>query len=155
MSALGVVGGVAQSVNSIRSFNRMRGSIGIRSGSGVRYRKGEPVEATKKTLDMALDPETYANAIAKKYGINLRGSGQDITIKYNSNIQRGTYGRTVADNPTVIEFGSDALMSETELANTIAHELNHARNFLRGGSAPELPAYNSGNSLAEYILGVR
>lgn len=46
-------------------------------------------------------------------------------------------------------------MSEVELANTIAHELNHARDFLRGGPAIEPPAYNAGNSLADYILGGR
>lgn len=46
-------------------------------------------------------------------------------------------------------------MSEAELANTIAHELNHARDFLRGGSAMEPPDYNAGNSLADYILGGR
>jgi hypothetical protein len=46
----------------------------------------------------------------------------------------------------------DALMSETELANTIAHELNHARDFLRGGKAEETPAYAAGNALADFIL---
>ncbi len=104
---------------------------------------------------MALDPETYANAIAKKYGINLRGSGQDITIKYNPDLRSGTYGRTTAANPNVIEIGPDALMSEAELANTIAHELNHARDFIRGGIALEDPAYNAGDALSDYINGGR
>lgn len=104
---------------------------------------------------MALNPETYAYAIADKYGINLKGSGQKITIKFNPEISRGIYGRTVKTNPNVIEIGSDALMSEMELANTIAHELNHARDFLRGGKAEEAPAYAAGNALADYILGGR
>ena len=104
---------------------------------------------------MALDPETYANTIAEKYGINLKGSGQDITIKYNPDLRPGTYGRTTAVNPNVIEIGPDALMSETELANTIAHELNHARDFIRGGIAPEPSAYSAGNALADYINGGR
>lgn len=104
---------------------------------------------------MALDPEAYAYAIAEKYGINLRGSGQKINIKYYPNVCTGTYEFTAKDNPNVIEIGPNALMSEAELVNTIAHELNHARDFLRGGSAMEPPDYNAGNSLADYILGGR
>ena len=125
------------------------------SGTDVRNRQGRPVLATEKTLDMALDPETYANTIAEKYGINLRGSGQSITIKYNADLRPGIYGRTTAANPYVIEIGSDALVSEEELANTIAHELNHARDFIRGGIAPESSAYSSGNALSDYIMGGR
>ena len=124
-------------------------------GTGVRNRKGQPVPVTEKNLDMALDPETYANPIAEKYGINLKGSGQDITIKYNPDLRPGTYGRTTAVNPNVIEIGPDALMSETELANTIAHELNHARDFIRGGIAPEPSAYSAGDALEDYINGGR
>ena len=104
---------------------------------------------------MALDPETYANAIAEKYGINLRESGQDITIKFNTDLPSGTLGRTKAANPYVIEIGPDALVSETELANTIAHELNHARDFIRGGEALEDLAYEAGDALADYINGGR
>lgn len=106
----------------------------------IKNRLGKPVKPTEKTLDMALDPETYAYAIAEKYGINLRGSGQKINIKYNPNVRTGTYGFTAKANPNIIEIGPNALMSEMELANTIAHELNHARNFLRGGPTIEPPA---------------
>lgn len=63
----------------------------------------------------------------------------------------GIYGRTTEANPNVIEIGPDALMSKAELANTIAHELNHARDFIRGGVLPESSAYSSGNALANYI----
>lgn len=55
----------------------------------------------------------------------------------------------------VIEIGQSALASETELANTIAHELNHARSFIRGGNAPERKAYRSGNALEQYMKGRR
>jgi len=127
----------------------------VEGGSGARNRIGSSVPSTEKTLEMALDPEMYAYNIAEKYGINLRGSGQKISIKYNPNLRPGVYGRTMGANPNVIEIGPDALMSESELANTIAHELNHARDFLRGGSALEPPAYNSGNALADYINGGR
>ncbi len=135
-----------------------KATVSIEGGSGApgnRNRIGETVPPTEKTLDMALDPETYANEIAKKYGINLKGSGQDITIKYNPDLRPGVYGRTLGSNPNVIEIGPDALMSESELANTIAHELNHARDFIKGGFAPEPPAYDSGNALADYINGGR
>jgi len=84
---------------------------------------------------MALNPEQYAKNIADKYGINLKGSGKDITILYNPNLS--SIGRTSAANPSVIELGPQAFVSEEELANTIAHELNHARSFLQGGTAPE------------------
>lgn len=45
--------------------------------------EGVPVTPSEKTLEMALNPELYANEVAKKYGINLRGSGQDIVIEFN------------------------------------------------------------------------
>lgn len=131
-------------------------NIGGKGGSEIRNRLGQPVVPTEKTLDMALDPETYANAIADKYGINLRGSGQTISISYNAEI--ASAGKTYAANPNVIELGQSAFVSEEELANTIAHELNHARSFLKGGSAPEWGkggAYPAGDALAEYIRGVR
>ena len=135
--------------------NESGNKSGSKGGTDVRNRQGRPVLATEKTLDMALDPETYANTIAEKYGINLRGSGQSITIKYNADLRPGIYGRTTAANPYVIEIGSDALVSEEELANTIAHELNHARDFIRGGIAPKSSAYSSGNALSDYIMGGR
>lgn len=58
----------------------------------------------------------------------------------------------------MIELGPSAFVSEEELANTIAHELNHARSFLKGGNAPEsgiTGAYHAGDTLAEYIRGER
>jgi hypothetical protein len=41
------------------------------------------------------------------------------------------------------------------LANVIAHELNHARSWLKGGVAPESSAYRAGDALEEYIQGLR
>ena len=109
-----------------------------------------------KTYEMALNPELYANEVAKKYGINLKGSGQKISILYNPEL--ASAGKTRAVKPNVIELGTSAFVSEEELANTIAHELNHARSFLKGGDAPEWGkggAYPAGNALAEYIRGER
>lgn len=61
-------------------------------------------------------------------------------------------------NPSVIEVGLIAFVNEEELANTIAHELNHLRSFLKGGTAPERGpggAYPAGNALAAWIRGER
>ena len=60
---------------------------------------------------------------------------------------------------TRIALGDYAFRSESELANTIAHELNHCRSFLRGGAAPEWGAngangaYEAGDALEAYIKG--
>ena len=126
------------------------------SGSISRNRLGNPVKPMEKTYEMALDPELYANKVAQKFGINLKGSGQKIKIVFNPELKAA--GRTRANNPYVIELGPEAFSSEEELANTIAHELNHARSFICGGDAPEWGdggAYPAGNALADYIRGER
>ena len=61
----------------------------------------------------------------------------------------------VKSRPDIIELGPKAFVNESELANTIAHELNHARSYLKGGKAPEKAAYASGDSLEDYIRGKR
>ena len=45
--------------------------------------------------------------------------------------------------------------TDQTIKNTIAHELNHARSYLKGGTAPERTAYASGNKLEEYMKGKR
>lgn len=64
-------------------------------------------------------------------------------------------GKTSAKDPYKTMIGPSAFVSEEELANTIAHELNHARSFIKGGTAPESIAYAAGNLLASYIRGER
>ncbi|MCA9701697.1 MAG: RHS domain-containing protein, partial [Myxococcales bacterium] len=122
-------------------------------GCGVRDRLGEAVPPIEKTLDMALEPQLYIDAAVKKYGINLRGSGQQIHAIYNPDLVSA--GKSRAATPNVIEIGPAALRDESELANTIAHELNHARSWLRGGDAPEATAYPAGNALSDYIAGLK
>lgn len=122
-------------------------------GNDTRNRIGYPVTPTEKTLEMALSPKLYADTIAGKLNIHLKGSGKKIEIVYNPNLSPGVFGRTLKSNPYKIEVGPAALISEIELANTIAHELNHARSFIKGGSAPEHTAYKSGNTLAKYMKG--
>ena len=91
--------GIDKFKNGFKSYGQ---KVFAKSGTGIRYRKGQPVVATEKTLEMALDPETYAYAIAKKYGINLKGSGQKITIRYDPSINRGSYGKTVDEEPNKV-----------------------------------------------------
>ena len=122
----------------------------ISSEKEVRYRKqaGPPIEWT---YEMRLNPDLYIQAVVEKYGINLRGSGQQITVKFNSDLVSEGLSRKAT--PDIIELGPRALVSEEEVANTIAHELNHARSWLKEGDAPENSAYSAGNSLAAYIRG--
>lgn len=105
---------------------------------------------------MALNPDEYAYAIAKKYGINLKGSGQKIKLVYDPTLSPGTKGYVSKTDPTTIHLGPDSFYSEEELANTIAHELNHARSWLAGGNAPEYGpngGYAAGDTLGRYIRG--
>lgn len=131
------------------------GGFGKTAGSNERYRIGKIVEPTPKTYEMALDPVKYAEAVAKKFNIHLKGSGQVVKIVFNPSLGIGQYGKTREATPNIIEIGPSALYSEKQLANTIAHELNHARSFLRGGKAPEDTAYPAGDALQNYIEGGR
>ena len=131
------------------------GGFGKTSGSRERNRIGKSVPTTEKDYEMVLNPVHYADVITKKYGINLKGSGKQIKIVYNPNLPIGNAGKTREHNPYQIELGPSAFISETELANTIAHELNHARDFIRGGTASEKRAYASGDALEDYIRGGR
>ncbi len=127
------------------------GGFGLTLGALIRNRIGVAVEETVKDLQMALNPVVYAHAVVQKYGIHLKASGKAVQIVFNSNLAPGVYGRTRKNNPYVIEIGPAALVSEVELANTIAHELNHARDFIRGGNAPEKKAYASGDVSVDLI----
>ena len=131
------------------------GGFGNTLGSGLRYRLGQAIEETEKTLDMLLSKVFHAEVIANKYHINLKGSGNKIEIVFDPNLPLGVAGKTSSKNPFRIVLGPSAFVSEEELANTIAHELNHARSFIRGGKAPEKTAYSAGNALASYIRGER
>ena len=157
------IGGVTGGVSSAAFYGAGKGierlKEGLRPSKGknaIRYRIGNSVTPMEKSYEMALNPELYANEIADKYGINLKGSGQKIHVLYNPEL--ASHGRTKAVTPNIIELGRSAFVSEDELANTIAHELNHARSFLKGGNAPEWGAggaYPAGNALSEYIRGER
>lgn len=131
----------------------IHGGFGKTKGSQSRFRIGRPMPPTEKNLEMALSKDFYVETICRKYNIHLKGGNQTIQIVINPNLVSA--GRVVKDRPNVIELGPKAFVSERELANTIAHELNHARSFLKGGNAPEKTAYTSGDTLEDYIRGNR
>ena len=102
-------------------------------------------------------------AIAERYNINLRGCGQYIQIVFDPDIPPGVDGLTrKADGGKIIRIGRDALRDEAA-ANTITHELSHARDYLRGehkdhgyySSLGDETVYGSGNTLEDYIRGNR
>jgi hypothetical protein len=122
----------------------------------VSYMKGKAVAPSPRTYDDALNPEAYAYKIANKYNINLKGSGKNIKIIFDDSLPLGQYGVTKQiEGGLVIRLGPSAYANETTLANTIAHELNHCRAYLKGIPAIEPPAYSAGNSLEAFILGER
>jgi hypothetical protein len=93
-----------------------------------------------------------AAVVVEKYAINLRASGRRVTLEYDENL-RGRSGRVFEDDPTVINFGPEAVQSEEELARSIAHELRHSRGYLGSGLNTELAAEASENALGQYIRG--
>jgi len=128
-------------------------AVDVAAAESVRLRVGESVVPIEKTFEMALNPDLYIAAVVEKYGINLQGSGQTIKVVLNPNI--ASLGRINPQTPNLIEIGLTSMSSEANLANTIAHELNHARSYLQGGTAPESTAYPAGNALESYIKGER
>jgi len=129
------------------------GGFGNTIGAQDRYRIGKPIPYTEKDLAMALNRDYYVAVICKKYNIHLKSGKVEIKIVINPNLEPA--GRVVKTRPNIIELGPKALINESELANTIAHELNHSRSFLKGGNAPENTAYQSGDALEDYIKGNR
>ena len=131
----------------------IHGGFGNTCGSQERYRLGRPVPPTPKDLSMALSKDYYVQKICEKYNIHLKSGKTEIKIAINPDLVPA--GRVVKSRPNIIELGPKAFISESELANTIAHELNHARSYLKGGNAPERTAYASGDTLEDYIRGKR
>lgn len=136
----------------------------FKTGPEELYMIGRPVSPMERTYYHRLDPQSYIDDVVKKYGINLRGSGQEIKALYDPTIPKGQVGRTIgAEGGLIIRIGHDALVDEATTANTIAHELSHGRDYLRGihkdhgnhSSIGDGTPYGSGNALEAYIRGER
>jgi hypothetical protein len=113
-----------------------------------------------RTLEHALNPQSYIDDVVSHFGINLRGT----RAIYDPSLAPGQLGVTrAAEGGRIIRIGTDALVDQATLANTIAHELSHARDFLRGVHKPhgnsssvgDGTAYGSGNALEWWIRGSR
>jgi len=120
-----------------------------------RYRLGQAVEPITRTIEHYTNRESYFYEVAKKYGINLRG----VKIIFDSSIPPGRYGVTSEEEGgRVIRVGMDAFENEAQAANTIAHELNHARDLIGNDGkfrGTEEAARAVGNALQDYIEGGR
>jgi hypothetical protein len=123
------------------------------ANTGTRLRPGLTQPGVARTLENSLNPDAYIDDVVSHYGINLRGSGQSISVQFNPNL--ASAGRVRAASPNLIEVGPNAFASSEEMARTGAHELNHARSFLRGGAAPESTAYGAEGYLSEWMAGLR
>jgi len=124
-------------------------------GAAYRYRIGHPVEQITRTIAHYTNRESYFYDVAKKYGINLRG----IKIVFDPDLPPGRYGlTTAAGGGRVIHVGPDAFANDATAANTIAHELNHARDLIANGGqfrGDEETAQAAGDALQSYIEGRR
>jgi hypothetical protein len=127
-------------------------------------REGKPATQLEKTYEHSLSPQAYIEDVASKYGINLKGKGLGIQLMYDENLGPGKLGVTRAsEGGRIIRIGPDALVDQPTTANTIAHELSHARDYLRnyhkphgsGLSLADKTPYGSGNALEAWIRGER
>jgi hypothetical protein len=105
-----------------------------------------------RTLAHCLNPQSYIDDVAAHYGINLRG----VRAVYDPSLPNGQLGVTLgAEGGRIIRIGPAAFADEATLANTIAHELSHARDYRRGthkdhgsdASVGDGTPYGSGNAL--------
>lgn len=68
----------------------------------------------------------------------MRGSGKKINIKFDCCHTKGSGVSRELDFTNII-LGPQALISEEELARTVAHELNHATSWLKGDVLQKKP----------------
>jgi RHS repeat-associated protein len=111
-------------------------------------RLGETVSPLGRTYE---NSETYLNDVAAHYKINLRG----VKPVWDYGLGSGVKGLTKSTEGGWMIRINPGFADEPDLANTIAHELSHARDFQKGLSSSEGPAYDSGDALEEWINGLR
>ena len=149
------------------SYRGVFGNVGIDGATQAPelYRLGKSVPPMERTYDHALSPQLYLEDLTQYYGINLRGAGQAINLLYDETLPPGQLGFTrAAEGGQVIRIGPDALADDATAANTIAHELSHARDYINGGihkphgtdaSLDDGSVYGAGNALEDWINGKR
>ena len=101
-------------------------------------------------------PQLYIDDVRAHYRLNLRG----VKVLYDPSLESGKLGVTRAsEGGMVIRIGRDAFVDQPTLANTIAHELSHARDYRRGthkahgdaSSDDDGTVYGAGNALERWI----
>ncbi len=137
--------------------------VALDAAAGGRAMLGKAVSPEARSLytSPGYDPEAYLNSVANEAGINLRG----VRITYDPTLPVGQPGLTLPQEAGwVIRIGPDALQPDAYAANTIAHELSHARYLQKYGSfegevhghafsfADGTP-YGSGNALQAWWEG--
>jgi len=136
------------------------GQVALEAGaSDVRYANGIGRSPIADTLDQALrykaDPEAYLNDLAERAGLNLRG----IRIAYDPTI--AAEGRTLAsEGGWVIRVGPNGIRDDYTAVNTLAHELNHACDYINNDRFLPKPvgepiAYAAGDAAEEWFRGLR
>jgi hypothetical protein len=116
-------------------------------------RLGQTVSPLGRTYE---NYDSYLEDVADHYGINLRGAQGNVSPIFDYGLSIGQKGLTKQAEGGFIIRINPGFEDEADLANTIAHELSHARDFQNGLlQSPEGPAEASGNALEEYINGQR
>jgi hypothetical protein len=103
-SATTFIPGIGLFIGGARQGVRYSDSIIEYADEGIRHYPGRSVPPIEKTIDMALNPDLYIQAVIEKYGINLRGSGQDIIVVYNPDLVSA--GRSTQVRACLQSFGS-------------------------------------------------
>ena len=116
------------------------------ASSGERHRVGLQQVPAGRSYE---NYDDYAYEVARRYGINLRG----VRIMWDADIRSD--GVTRAKHGGWVIHVSPRFASEKNLANTIAHELHHARDYQKGIDSPHADAYAAGDALEEWIDGLR
>ena len=128
------------------------------AGSPELFMSRPPME---RTMEHALNRQMYIDDVVEYYGINLRG----VQAVYDPALGSGTGRLGVTrevEGGRIIRIGPDAFADQPTLANTIAHELSHARDYMRGVHKPhgdmtsmnDGTVYGAGNALEGWIRSI-
>jgi RHS repeat-associated protein len=111
--------------------------VGERAGIVERFRIGHGgnfPNSLERVGWSAADYEAQAAATAKRFGINLRSTGQAVSIKYLGEGRDLLHaGHFTQADPWTVGLHRGAFVDERQLGATIAHELNHVRTNARFG----------------------
>ncbi|MFF4330195.1 putative T7SS-secreted protein [Streptomyces sp. NPDC001591] len=140
--------------------------LGLSPCPAEKTREGVEQGPVERTLDNSLDKDTYLRDVASRYGINLHGSGKEIQVIFDPTVNSLGVTRQI-ESGLIIRIGPAGITDDATAANTIAHELSHARYLLKNngsfegeihgdaGSIADGTPYGSGNALEDWIRGNR